>query len=276
MTRRSVLFTPGDRPDRMRTAADRGADVIVFDLEDAVAPGEKTTAREHVREILAEIDPDCEVCVRVNRAGVTDDDLDAILDGPGPDGVVLPKVESAEDVRTVARLLAERGADLPVLALVETAVGVLRADEIAAADPTDALLFGAEDLAADLGATRTSEGTEVLYARERVVVAAAAAGIDRIDTVYPDYEDAEGLAAEAAFAAELGYDGKLVIHPTQVPVVNDAFAPDPDQLEWARRVLEVRDATDKAVFEVDGEMIDAPLIAQAERVVERARDANDR
>jgi citrate lyase subunit beta/citryl-CoA lyase len=254
----------------MRTAADSGADVIVFDLEDAVAPADRAVARDHVRAVLAEIDPACEVCVRVNRADVADDDLDAVLDGPGPDSIVLPKVESAADVRTVAGLLGDHDVDLPVLALVETAGGVLRADEIAAAAPTDALIFGAEDLAADLGATRTESGREVLYARERVVVAAAAAGVDRIDTLYPDYEDTEGLAAAAASAVELGYDGKLVIHPAQVPVVNDAFVPEPAELAWARRVLDARDSADSGVFEVDGEMIDAPLIAQAERIVERA------
>jgi citrate lyase subunit beta/citryl-CoA lyase len=156
---------------------------------------------------------------------------------------------------------------------------VLEAPAIADAEATDALVFGAEDLAADVGATRTPEGTEVLYARQRVVIAAGAAGVDAIDTVYTDIEDREGLAGETRFAAGLGYDGKMAIHPAQVDPINAAFTPDPEAVEWARRVLEARevaDGEDRGVFRVDGEMIDAPLIARAERIVERAESANDR
>ncbi|MFB6298332.1 MAG: CoA ester lyase [Salinirussus sp.] len=274
MARRSVLFTPGDRPDRMRTAPDLGADVIVFDLEDAVVPDRKSRAREDIGEVLAEIDADAEVCVRVNPPELgASEDLASVLGGAGPDAIVQPKAESAAAVGELAGLIADHGTDLPVLALVETATGVLRADAIAAADPTDALLFGAEDLAADLGATRSDEGTEVLYARERVVLAAAAAGIDAIDTLYTDFEDTDGLAADASFAVELGYDGKMAIHPAQVPVIHEAFRPDPDELEWAESVLAASESADAAVFEVDGEMIDAPLLARAERIVERAGGA---
>ncbi|MDS0477747.1 CoA ester lyase [Natrinema sp. 1APR25-10V2] len=274
MVRRSVLFAPGDKPELMRKAAESDADVVVFDLEDAVAPADKRAAREAVREVLDGVESECEVCVRVNPIGISAAaDLEAVLAGPRPDSVMLPKTEGAEDVRTIDRLLEEHGADLPVLSLIESAPGVLRADDIAAADATDALLFGAEDLAADIGATRTSEGTEVLYARERTVIAASAAGVDAIDIVYTDYTDADGLREETTFAAGLGYDGKMAIHPDQVPVINDAFTPADEDVEWAERVLDARDRTDAGVFEVDGEMIDAPLIAQAERIVERARQA---
>ncbi|NHN49945.1 CoA ester lyase [Halostella sp. JP-L12] len=282
MARRSVLFSPGDQPELLRKAPTSGADVVVFDLEDAVAPGRKPAGREAVRDVLADpsFDPDCEVCVRVNPVGVAADaDLDVVLDGDAGgavDGVVLPKTSDADDVRTLDRLVGEHGRSLPVLALVETAGGVLRAEEIAAADATDALVFGAEDLAADLGASRTDEGTEVLYAREHVVLAASAADVDAIDTVYTDFEDGAGLREETAFAAELGYDGKMAIHPAQVDPINEAFTPDEDRIEWAKEVLaakEEADAADAGVFRVDGEMIDAPLVAQAERVVERARAA---
>ncbi|MBZ6497032.1 HpcH/HpaI aldolase/citrate lyase family protein [Natrinema longum] len=274
MVRRSVLFAPGDKPELMRKAAESDADVVVFDLEDAVAPADKRDAREAVREVLDDVESECEVCVRVNPIGISAaTDIETALEGTRPDSVMLPKTEAAEDVRTIDRLLAERNADLPVLSLIESAAGVLRADEIAATDATDALLFGAEDLAADIGATRTSEGTEVLYARERTVIAASAAGVDAIDIVYTDYTDADGLREETTVAAGLGYDGKMAIHPDQVPVINDAFTPDDADIEWAERVLDARDRTDAGVFEVDGEMIDAPLIAQAERIVERARQA---
>lgn len=282
MARRSVMFTPGDRPGMMQKAPGAGADVVVFDLEDAVTPGRKDEARRAVNDVLSapDFDPGCEVCVRVNPAGVAaDDDLRVVLDGLADgdlDSVMLPKTASADDVRTLADLLDEHGRRLPVLAIVESAAGVLAAEEIAAASPTDALLFGAEDLAADVGATRTSEGTEVLYAREHVVLAASAAGVDAIDTVYTDFEDEPGLRKATEFAAQLGYDGKMAIHPAQVDPINDAFTPDPDRVEWAQRVLAAEakaDAEDRGVFEVDGEMIDAPLIAQAERIEERARAA---
>ena len=286
MPRRSLLFTPGDRPEMMRKAPRAGADALVFDLEDAVAPDRKAEARAAVRDVLSdpEFDPDAEVCVRVNPTGIAaDDDLGGVLADERAverlDSVMLPKVEAADDAETLAGLLDERGAAVPILALVETAAGVLAAEEIAAVPEVDALAFGAEDLAADLGATRTDEGTEVLHARQQVVLAASAAGIDAIDTVFTDYEDESGLRAETEFALEMGYDGKLAIHPAQVPVVNDAFTPEPERVEWAERVLDARNEAERegrAVFSVDGEMIDAPLIAQAERVLERAAAGDER
>ena len=283
MARRSVLFSPGDQPDLMRKAPRSGADVVVFDLEDAVVPAAKAEARAAVADVLTDpdFDPDCEVWVRVNPAGIAaDDDLDAVVGGGArPDGVMLPKVATADEVRTLDALLAEHGLDLPVVALVESAAGVLHAEAIAAADATDALAFGAEDLSADIGATRTEAGTEVLYAREHVVLAASAAGVDAVDTIHADFEDESGLADETAFALELGYDGKMAIHPAQVSVINEAFTPDAERIEWAERVLDAKAAADEAdrgVFRVDGEMIDAPLIAQAERVLQRARAAGER
>jgi len=264
----------------LRKAPGTGADVVVFDLEDAVAPGRKDEAREAVRAVLVDpaFDPDCEVCVRVNPVGAgAGDDVEAVFArDAGADAVMLPKAAAADDATTLARLLDEHDSDPPVLALVESARGVLNAAEIAAANPTDALVFGAEDLSADVGATRTDEGTEVLYAREHVVLAASAAGVDAIDTVYTDIEDTEGLAEETRFAAGLGFDGKMAIHPGQVAPINDAFTPDPADVEWADRVLEAKreaDAEDRGVFRVNGEMVDAPLVAQAERVMERARAA---
>ena len=282
MPRRSVMFSPGDRPDFMRKAPNAGADTIVFDLEDAVAPDAKADARDAVLDVLTDddFDPDCEVCVRVNVAGAGQAaDVDA-LSAPDArlDSVMLPKADSTHDVDTLERLMGDRRATVPVLALIETAQGVLNAAEIAAADDTHAVLFGAEDLSADIGATRTEEGTEVLYAREHVVLAARAAGVDCIDTVYTDIEDHDGLAEETRFAAQLGYDGKMAIHPGQVSVINDAFTPSEDEVEWAEKVVDARDDAEnsgKGVFRVDGEMIDAPLVAQAERILSRARASDD-
>ncbi|WP_049925711.1 HpcH/HpaI aldolase/citrate lyase family protein [Halopiger goleimassiliensis] len=283
MVRRSVLFTPGDRPEMLRKAPGSGADVIVFDLEDAVAPGRKDEARETVREVLTapDFDPDCEVCVRLNAdPDAIAADLESVFDGGTDelrlDSVMLPKVAGPEDVDRLAGDLAAYDADLPVLALLESAAGILAAPEVAAASATDAVVFGAEDLAADVGATRTDRGTEVLYARERVVLAAAAHDCEAVDTVYTDFEDRDGLVEEASFAVQLGYDGKLAIHPAQVEPINEAFTPSAEDREWASRVLAAKreaDAADRGVFEVDGEMIDAPLIARAERIRRRAEAA---
>ncbi len=272
MARRSVMFTPGDRPGMVRKAPEAGADVIVLDLEDAVAPGRKVEARETVAEVLADpnFDPASEVCVRVNPE--FDEDL-TILERARPDSLMLPKVSDRADVEALDERVREFGRPLPVLALIESASGVLSAPGIAESGAAAALVFGAEDLAADIGATRTDEGTEVLYARERVVIAASAADCEAIDTVYTDIEDREGLIEETRFAARLGYDGKMAIHPAQVRPINEAFTPDPEAVEWAERVLDAReqaDREDRGVFRVDGEMIDGPLIAQAERIVERA------
>jgi citrate lyase subunit beta/citryl-CoA lyase len=309
MVRRSVLFSPGDRPELMRKAPGTGADVVVFDLEDAVAPSRKAKAREAVVDVLGdpEFDPDCEVCVRVNPvaedasaddiagaddvagaddAGGADDtvaavaqaDVDALaphLDELRLDAFMLPKCADGDSVRSFDYLFPRDTP--PVFALVESAAGVLHAEGIANADATAALVFGAEDLSADVGATRTSDGTEVLYAREHVLLAAAAADVDAIDTVYTDFSDTDGLREETAFAIQLGYDGKMAIHPSQVDPINDAYTPAADDVDWAERVMTAKadaDAEGRGVFQVDGEMIDAPLIAQAERILDRASAAD--
>lgn len=182
-------------------------------------------------------------------------------------------MDGPSDVCALTRQLDEHELDLTVLALLETAGGILEAEAIADVDGTDAILVGAEDLAADIGATRTEERMEVLYARQRVVLAASRADVHAIDTLFTDFEDTDGLSTDAQTSKEWGFDGKIAIHPRQVPIINDAFTPDEQSIEWARRVLSARDEADKAeqgVFEVDGEMIDAPLIAQAENVIKRA------
>jgi citrate lyase subunit beta/citryl-CoA lyase len=278
MARRSVLFSPGDQPALLRKAPATGADVVVFDLEDAVAPARKAQARATVGDAVADLDADCEVCVRITPAGESAAaDLEAVLDRGTPDSVMVPKVAEAADVDAIAALLADHGVDLPILALLETAAGVLHAEAIAAAPATDAVLFGAEDLAADVGAARTVDGTEVLHAREHVVLAAAAADVAAIDTLVTDFSDEARLREDARFARQLGFDGKMAIHPDQVPVINAAFTPDEEDVAWAERVLAARDeaaAADRGVFEVDGEMIDGPLVERAERILRRAAAAD--
>ncbi|OVE86092.1 HpcH/HpaI aldolase/citrate lyase family protein [Natronolimnobius baerhuensis] len=283
MARRSVLFSPGDQPALLRKAVQTDADVVVFDLEDAVSPARKADARAAVRDVLTDpsFDPDCEVCVRVNaEPSQWETDLEQVVSARVGDAnelrldsVVLPKVADPDAVRDLATALESADYPCPIFALIEQARGVLAAPEIAAVPATDALVFGAEDLAADIGATRTAEGTEILYARERVVLAAAVHDCTAIDTLVTDFDDEQALREETAFANELGYDGKLAIHPAQVGPINDGFTPSVADREWAKRVLAAAreaEVAGKGVFEVDGEMIDAPLLAQAQQIRDRA------
>ena len=276
--RRSVLFTPGDEPEMMRKALEGDADVVVFDLEDAVAPDRKEAAREAVEEVLYDVPEGApEAWVRLNPFGGDidgRDDLDAI--DAEPSCFVVPKAGSAEDVEAVAEALEESGTDTGVVPIVESAAGVVNAAEVATASRVSAVVFGAEDLAADLGATRTSEGEEVIYARQKVVAAATAAEVEAIDTLWTEFRDEEGLREDTERGISLGYDGKLAIHPAQVEVINDAFTPDARKVEWAERILEAKEEAEergKGVFEVDGEMVDAPLVEQARTVKHRARAA---
>ncbi|MFP4174167.1 MAG: HpcH/HpaI aldolase/citrate lyase family protein [Halobacteriales archaeon] len=276
--RRSVLFTPGDEPEMMRKALEGDADVVVFDLEDAVAPDEKESARDAVDDVLDDIPQDApEVWVRLNTFDSEidgRDDLDALTGEPSC--FVVPKAGDAGNVEAVAGALDKHGSDAGLVPIIESAAGVVNAAEIADAPRVSAVVFGAEDLAADLGATRTDEGDEVVYARQKVVAAATAAGVDAIDTLWTDFGDTEGLRNDTERGIGLGYDGKLAIHPAQVAVINDAFTPEPERVEWAERVLEAKreaDEAGKGVFEVDGEMVDAPLVEQARTVMERARAA---
>ncbi|EMA40047.1 citrate (pro-3S)-lyase [Halobiforma nitratireducens JCM 10879] len=269
----------------LRKAPDSGADVLVFDLEDAVSPTRKDDARNAVREVLADpaFDPDCEVCVRVNvESEAIESDLSTLFANGTElrlDSVMLPKTNGADDVRNLTALLEDYGVSLPIIALIESASGVLAAADVAARPATDALAFGAEDLSADVGATVSDDRSEVSYARQRVVLAAAAHDCTALDTLVTDFENEQRLRDDARRSVRLGYDGKLAIHPAQVEPINEAFTPDEDDLEWAERVLEAKreaDAEGRGVFEVDGEMIDAPLIAQAERILERADAAGER
>ncbi|MXR50824.1 HpcH/HpaI aldolase/citrate lyase family protein [Halovenus sp. WSH3] len=278
MARRSVLFSPGDQPELLRKAPESGADVVVFDLEDAVAPSEKSAARDAVVSVLDGIDPECELCVRINPIdGEGSADLAALADAVASvDSVVLPKVSGPDQIERLHERFDAVGWRRPILALLETAAGVLSAERIGGQRDVEALLFGAEDLAADIGATRTDDGEEIGYARQRVVLAASSAGVDCIDTLVTDFERTEYLETESERAVQFGFDGKMAIHPAQVSVINEAFTPDRERIEWAERVLAAKEQADqegKGVFAVDGEMIDAPLIAQAEQVIERATAA---
>ncbi len=282
--RRSFLFTPGDDRHKVAKTAGLDADVVVLDLEDAVATDRKGAARETMVAALYELDfGRAERLVRLNAANSPFFEADlAALAQAEPDGVVLPKVETAAALADLdARLTAaerERGrqpGSTRLFPLVETPLGVMNLREIAGATPrVDALLFGAEDLAAALGARRTRAGTEVALARAAVVLAAAAFGVPAIDMVYTDLGDLDGLEVEAVQARDLGYLGKLAIHPRQLSVINRVFTPAEEDVEAAQGLLDAYAqwrSRDVGVFSLDGRMVDRPMVVAAERLVARAR-----
>lgn len=275
--RRALLFMPGDDRHKIEKGAGLGVDALIMDLEDGVALSRKDAARESVVAALREVDfGRAERLVRVNAVGGPwwADDLAAVLPA-GPDGIVVPKVESAAHARAVAERLGEDRC--PMLVFIETALGVVNLREIAAAlDEGDALVFGGEDLAGDLGATRTPEGHEIAYARSAVVIHARAARVQAIDTIYAGLADVEGLAREARFARSLGYTGKLAIHPRQVDPIQRAFTPGEAEVDHARRLaaeFRRQQAAGMGAFEFEGNMIDMPMLRAAEAVLARARAA---
>jgi citrate lyase subunit beta/citryl-CoA lyase len=280
MRLRSLLFAPGDSPRKAEKALAGDADGVILDLEDSVAPDAKPGAREAVAALLGQVrHPN--LLVRVNPPGTPWylDDLAAVVRGR-PAAVVLPKCAGPADLAALDHHLEalEAAAGLAhggvgVLALVtETAASVHAMDYRGVTPRLRALLFGAEDLSADLGiAPRDETGAyaaPVAAARAATLLAAAAAGVPALDTPWPDPRDADGLAREAAAAARDGFAGKLCIHPSQVGPVNSAFTPSAEQVAWARRVRDGFAARPGAgVFALDGKMVDKPHLRLAERIL---------
>jgi citrate lyase beta subunit len=272
-----LLFVPGDDARKAAKAAAAGADAVVLDLEDAVAADRKIAAREIAAASLANLDFGAsERLVRINPVGSGLDagDLEATL-AARPDGYVIPKVESQDQIREMVRRTSL--GPVPLLALIETARGVVNLKEIAGADPRlQGLIFGAEDLAGDMGAVRTREGWESFWARGAVVTVAAAFLLQAIDTVFIDLGDEEGLRKDAALACQMGYSGKLAIHPKQVSVIAAAFTPSDEEIARARRLMELHarhQASGTGAFALDGKMVDWPMVRAAERLLARARAA---
>lgn len=261
------LFCPADRPDRYRTALER-ADVVVLDLEDAVAPDRRGRAREAVRDLLAGNGYDhARTVLRVNGAGTADHAADLrLLEEAGIGRVMLAKTERRTDLDALA--------DRDVVALLETPVGIERAGELVRADNVVAVMWGADDLVAGLGGT-SSRGADggyrdvARYARSRALVSAKAYGRSALDAVYMDIPDLEGLRAECEDAVAVGFDAKVAVHPSQVSVIRTAFVPSPERVAWARRLLEAV-AGERGVTTFEGQMVDGPIFAQAEQVLRRA------
>ena len=284
--RRALLYMPGDDLRKIRKATTLGVDCICMDMEDGVALNRKAEARAAIVEALRTLDFGAsERLARINAigSGFEEDDLSTVLPA-SPDGIVIPKMESAEHIRQVSRRITEaetlfgwpRGG-ICIIVVVETARGIVNLAEIASADPRlEAIIFGAEDFAGDIGATRTPEAWEVFYARSAVVTHAAACGLQAIDMVHIDFHDIESLRREALQGAGMAFAGKQIIHPNQVVPVQEAFTPSDEAIAYAQRVMQAfadHQSIGKGAFALDGKMIDAPIIKGAEKVLMLAKAA---
>jgi len=284
-SRRALLYMPGDNWKMITKSITLGVDCICMDMEDGTAVSKKAEARVTIARALQELDfGTSEKLARINSVGSgwEKDDIEAVLPYH-PDGIVIPKVESFEQVEWASQII--EAAELQygwqvksvrILIGVETAKGILNLKEIASHPRLDAIIFGGEDFAASIGAIRSKDAIELLYARQAVVVACAANDLQAIDIVTIDYRDIESLRAEAEFGARLGYSGKQIIHPAQVEPVQIAFTPNDEAITYARRIVETFEASrkeGKGAYSLDGKMIDLPLLKNAQRVLERARAA---
>ncbi|MCB9109768.1 MAG: CoA ester lyase [Anaerolineales bacterium] len=284
-SRRALLYMPGDNWKMINKSVTLGVDSICMDMEDGTAVNKKAEARETIAKALKELDfGSSEKLARINSVGSgwEKDDIDAVLPYH-PDGIVIPKVESYEQVEWAGKIIEDaelkngwKVNSIRVLIGVETAKGILNLKEIAAHPRLDAVIFGGEDFAASIGAVRTKDAVELLYARQAVIVACAANDIQPIDIVTIDYKDLEALKAEAEFGARIGFSGKQVIHPNQIPVVQEAFTPSDEEIAYARRIVETFEASQKegkGAYSLDGKMIDMPLLRNAEKVLARTKAA---
>ena len=279
--RRSRLYVPGSEPKYFINAALHGSDGVILDLEDSVHASEKDSARVLVRNALRAVDfLGSERMVRINQIPLGLEDLDEIVP-ESPDLILIPKVESAQQVIAVDRRIAEIKADYgmirPVwlMPIVESALGVENAFSIATASPQIvALTIGLEDYTADVGVVKSSAGNESLYARQRVINAARAADVQAIDSVFSDVGDLEGLRAWAPNSRALGFEGMGCVHPTQIPVIHEAFAPSPADIERARKIVAAYDEAQKkglGVVSLGSKMIDPPVVTRAVRVMAHAK-----
>ena len=282
--RRSMLFLPGNTPNMIINGDALGADSIILDLEDAVSPDEKDAARLLVKSAIERMGfSGVEITVRINAIDTAywQDDLDAIVPLK-PDLIMPPKASSAADMQTLDAYIAkvEEKAGIPVgtvklIPLIETALGVERAFEIAAACPrVTALFLGGEDLTADLRCKRTKAGNEIDYARKRLVCAARAAGIDVYDTPFTDVNDDEGIVIDAEYAKSLGFTGKSAIAPRHVRTINEVFSPSLADIEYAKLVFEairIGKLQGKGAVSLRGKMIDKPIVERARQTLEAAK-----
>ena len=283
--RRSMLFLPGNTPNIIVNGEILGADAVILDLEDAVAPAEKDSARILVRNAIKYMGfGKCEVIVRINAIDTAywQKDLDAIIP-VRPSLIMPPKTSCAEDVKQVDAYITHLEQKLGILQgsvglipLIETALGVENAYQIASACPrVKAIFLGGEDLTADLRCKRTKEGHEIAYARSRMVVAARAAGVEVYDTPFTDVNDDEGIYTDAQYAKSLGFTGKSAISPRHVKAINEVFSPSLRDIDYAYEVMEairIGREQGKGAVALRGKMIDAPIVARAQQTIAMAEE----
>lgn len=285
--RRTMLFLPGNSPAILLNADTLGSDSIILDLEDAVSPTEKDSARILVRNAIKYLNyKNCEIIVRINPLD-TDywkKDLDEIIPLK-PDMIMPTKVSDADYVLTIDKYISELEAkygmeqgSVKLIPLIETTLGIENAFNIAKSCPrVTAMFLGGEDLTADLHCKRTKEGNEIFYSRCRMVCAARAAGIEVYDTPFTDVDDDEGLVKDAMFAKSLGFSGKASISPRHVHAINKVFSPTEAEIEHAHAVMEAIEtakAQGRGVISLNGKMIDAPIVSRAKQVLEMAAAIN--
>jgi len=285
-SRRALLYMPGDDRRKIEKATTLGVDSICMDMEDGVALNKKAEARAVIAQAMKDLDfGTSERCVRINSigSGMEKYDLAAALTA-NPDSIVVPKIETAEQVKWVSdhiethELASHKNiGTVRLLVGVETAKGILNLKEIAEADKRlEAIIFGGEDYAASVGAVRTKAATELLYARQATVTACAANDLQAIDIVFIDFKDPDGLRVEAEQGSGFGFSGKQIIHPNQVAVVQEAFTPSDSAIDYAKRIVESFESSQKegkGAYALDGKMIDMPLLKNAQKVLDRAKAA---
>lgn len=273
---RSLLFVPGNRPDRIEKAWDSGADAVILDLEDSVPEPEKPGSRAKVQAALAKAPANGPmVLLRINPLATLHwrMDLDELL-GQSIRGIVVPKCHSSDEIRELEWVLqtqeSEHGTAVGSIALfllIETARGLIEASKLAqVSERVAALVLGAEDFCLDMGIPRTDEGTELAYARSHVALCARAYQCLAIDTIYANLSDSEGLIRDSEVAKRAGFSGKLAIHPRQLQIINSVFAATDQELSEARRIVEAfhdAEARGQGAIQLDGRMIDRPIVERA-------------
>ena len=269
--RRSFIFTPGLRPDMYPKALASGTDIVCVELEDGIAPKDKAQARKNALALLEhpQADDGVERIVRINsmreRFGI--EDVNAILASKTPPpALMMPKVRTPDEVVILDQLLTEAGHDTRLHVIIETNAGLEAAFDIAKSSPRiDALFFGGVDMAAELRCVNSYD--TLLYARARVVHAAASAGLDAIDVPFLDLDDPEGMRTEAEKVRDLGFAGKGSVHPKQIAALNEVFTPSPAKIERARRIIQEFEAADTGLVVIDGKLIEKPVLRDMYRIV---------
>ncbi|KAK3742988.1 hypothetical protein QZH41_015616 [Actinostola sp. cb2023] len=286
--RRSFLYMPGNDERKVKKATGLDADCVVLDCEDAVALSRKEEARSTISRLLNELEfGHSEVCVRINAvtSGFAEGDLTEILTGKViPKTIVVPKVDTLDDIKWISDkigdLMKSRAEHIHLITQAESAISLLNLRDVCmygteAARPfsLQAIIFGSDDFLVSIGGTRTKDALELLYARQSVVVHAKAYGLQAIDLVHIDYRDLDDLKKQSEEGARMGFTGKQLIHPGQIDIVNTAFSPSSERIQWAKDLLEAfeqQEKLGKGAISFQGNMIDMPLVLQARNVIRLA------